>query len=142
MMIGITRGTTRAHLVRATLEGIVYSTKDFLDIMRKDSGVNTKSIKVDGGARNDFFWMQLHADMLHAEVVRPINPQATSLGAAYMAGLAVGYWKSPEECFAAQKIAIGSSSPRCPPRNEIGCTGSGPGQSNVRWVGFRCTIFK
>jgi len=104
MIIGITRGTTRAHLVRATLEGLVYSTKDFLDTMRKDSGVDIKSIKVDGGAARNDFLMQMHADMLDAEVVRPINPEATSLGAAYMAGLAVGYWKSPEECFAGQKI--------------------------------------
>jgi glycerol kinase len=86
LIVGITRGTTRAHLVRATLEGLVYS------------------IKVDGGAARNDFLMQMHADMLDAEVVRPINPEATSLGAAYMAGLAVGYWKSPKECFAGQKI--------------------------------------
>jgi len=104
LIVGITRGTTRAHLVRATLEGLVYSTKDFLDTMRKDSGVDIKSIKVDGGAARNDFLMQMHADMLDAEVVRPINPEATSLGAAYMAGLAVGYWKSPKECFAGQKI--------------------------------------
>lgn len=104
LIIGITRGTTRAHLVRATLEGLVYSTKDFLDTMRSDSGVDIKSLKVDGGAARNDFLMQFHADMLDAEVVRPINPEATSMGAAYMAGLAVGYWKSPAECFAAQKI--------------------------------------
>jgi len=104
LIIGITRGTTRAHLVRATLEGLVYSTKDFLDTMRNDSGVDIKSLKVDGGAARNDFLMQFHADMLDAEVVRPINPEATSMGAAYMAGLAVGYWKSPAECFAAQKI--------------------------------------
>jgi glycerol kinase len=104
MIIGITRGTSRAHLVRATLEGIVYSTKDFLGTMREDSGVDITSIKVDGGAARNDFLMQLHADMLDAEVVRPINPEATSMGAAYMAGLAVGYWKSPEECFAGQQI--------------------------------------
>lgn len=104
MIIGITRGTKRAHIVRATLEGIVYATKDFLETMRRDSGVDIKSIKVDGGAARNDFLMQFQADMLDAEVVRPINPEATSLGAAYMAGLAVGYWDSPAACFAGQKV--------------------------------------
>jgi glycerol kinase len=104
MIIGITRGTKRAHIVRATLEGIVYATKDFLDTMRRDSGVEITSIKVDGGAARNDFLMQLHADMLDAEVVRPLNPEATSLGAACMAGLAVGYWDSPADCFAGQRI--------------------------------------
>ena len=104
MIIGITRGTTRAHIVRATIEGIVYATKDFLETMRQDSGVDINSIKVDGGAAINDFMMQFQADMLDAEVVRPNNPEATSLGAAYMAGLAVGYWDSPESCFKAQEI--------------------------------------
>lgn len=104
MIIGITRGTKRAHIARATLEGVVYSTKDFLDTMRKGTGTDIKTIKVDGGAAQNNFLMQLHADMLDTEVVRPINPQATSLGAAYMAGLAVGYWDNPADCFATQKI--------------------------------------
>lgn len=103
MIIGITRGTTRAHLVRATLEGIVYSTKDFLETMRRDSGVEINTIAVDGGASQNDFLMQFQADMLDADVVRPLVSEATSLGAAYMAGLAVGYWKSPEECFSGQE---------------------------------------
>jgi len=104
MIIGITRGTKRAHIVRATLEGIVYATKDFLETMRNDSGVDITSIKVDGGAARNDFLMQFQADMLDAEVVRPINPEATSLGAAYLAGLAVGYWETPEDCFAGVEI--------------------------------------
>jgi glycerol kinase len=104
MIIGITRGTKRAHIVRATLEGIVYATKDFLETMRKDSGVQIKSIKVDGGAARNNFLMQFQADMLDAEVVRPINAEATAMGAAYMAGLAIGYWDSPQACFAGQKV--------------------------------------
>lgn len=104
MIIGITRGTKRAHIVRATLEGIVYATKDFLETMRKDSGVDITSIKVDGGASQNDFLMQFQADMLNAEVVRPLVSEATSLGAAYMAGLAVGYWKTPQECFVGQAI--------------------------------------
>jgi glycerol kinase len=104
MIIGITRGTSRAHLVRATLEGIVYSTKDFLETMRRDSGVDIKTIKVDGGASQNNFLMQFQADMVDADVVRPLVPEATSLGAAYMAGLAVGYWETPAQCFAGQEI--------------------------------------
>lgn len=104
MIIGITRGTRREHIVRATLEGIVYATKDFLETMRRDSGVDIKSIKVDGGASRNNFLMQFQADMLDAEVVRPLVAEATSLGAAYMAGLAVGYWSSAAECFAGQQI--------------------------------------
>jgi glycerol kinase len=103
-IIGITRGTSREHLVRATLEGIVFATKDFLETMRKESGVSISSIKVDGGASRNNFLMQFQADMLDAEVVRPINSEATSLGAAYMAGLAVGYWATPADCFAAQQV--------------------------------------
>ena len=104
MIIGINRGTKRAHIVRATLEGIVYATKDFLETMRRDSGVDITSIRVDGGAARNDFLMQFQADMLDAEVVRPINPEATSLGAAYMAGLAIGYWDSPAACFAGQTV--------------------------------------
>ncbi len=104
MIIGITRGTSRAHIVRATLEGIVYATKDFLETMRRDSGVKITSIKVDGGASRNDFLMQFQADMLDAEVVRPANPEATAMGAAYLAGLAVGYWQNPEECLAGQQI--------------------------------------
>ena len=103
MIIGITRGTTLAHIVRATLEGIVYSTKDFLETMRQDSGVDIKAIKVDGGASQNNFLAQFQADMLDVDVVRPLVPEATSLGAAYMAGLAVGYWETPAQCFAGQK---------------------------------------
>jgi glycerol kinase len=104
MIIGITQGTSRAHLVRATLEGIVFSTKDFLETMRRESGVPISVIKVDGGAARNNFLLQFQADMLNAEVVRPLNSEATSLGAAYMAGLAVGYWGSPAECLAGQRI--------------------------------------
>jgi glycerol kinase len=104
MIIGITRGTTREHLIRATLEGIVFATKDFLETMRRDSGVPITSIRVDGGAARNDFLMQFQADMLDAEVVRPRNAEATSLGAAYMAGLAIGYWPTPADCFKGQEV--------------------------------------
>lgn len=103
-IIGITRGTRREHIVRATLEGIVFAVKDFMDTMKKDSGVTIRSIKVDGGASRNNFLLQFQADMLDAEVVRPLNPEATSLGAAYMAGLAIGYWQDQAECFQGQKV--------------------------------------
>lgn len=103
-IIGITRGTKREHIVRATLEGIVFAVKDFMETMRKDSGVTIKSIKVDGGAARNNFLLQFQADMLDAEVVRPLNAEATSLGAAYLAGLAVGYWKDYADCFQGQVV--------------------------------------
>ncbi|WP_419779783.1 glycerol kinase GlpK [Maridesulfovibrio sp.] len=104
MIIGITRGTTRAHLIRATLEGIIYSMKDFIGAMQDDSGVEIRKMATDGGASANNFLMQFQADMLDAEVVRPSVTEATSLGAAYMAGLAVGYWPSPEACFDDQTV--------------------------------------
>jgi len=104
MIIGITRGSRREHLVRATLEGIVFAVKDFMETMKKDSGVDIRSIKVDGGASRNSFLLQFQADMLDAEVVRPLNPEATSLGAAYMAGLAVGYWRDQADCFQGQRV--------------------------------------
>jgi glycerol kinase len=103
-IIGITRGTSREHLVRATLEGIVFQTRELVEAMEADSGERLKEVRVDGGAAANNFLMQFQADMLDAEVVRPINSEATSLGAAYMAGLAVGYWASPADCFAGQQV--------------------------------------
>jgi len=102
MIIGISRGTTRAHLVRACLEGIVYSTRDFLETMRQVAGVEIRSVRVDGGASRNNFLMQFQADILQAESVRPQSSEATSLGAAFMAGLAVGYWQSPADCLKTQ----------------------------------------
>jgi glycerol kinase len=104
MIIGITRGTKKAHLARATLESIVFQTKDFLQSMREDSGMEIKTMKVDGGAVKNDWLMQFQADLLNAEVVRPANPEATVMGAAYMAGLATGFWKDPEEAFSTIRI--------------------------------------
>jgi glycerol kinase len=105
MIIGITRGTSRAHLARATLESIVYQTKDFLQSMKEDSGgIEIESMKVDGGAVKNDWLMQFQADVLNANVVRPVNPEATVMGAAYMAGLGSGYWSNMEEAFATLKV--------------------------------------
>ncbi|MGB9879509.1 MAG: glycerol kinase GlpK [Anaerolineae bacterium] len=96
-ILGITRYVTKAHLVRATLEAICYQTREVLEAMRADAGVELRSLKVDGGAVVNNFLMQLQSDILGVEVVRPIVRETTALGAAYAAGLASGLWKSMEE---------------------------------------------
>ncbi|MFD1956422.1 glycerol kinase GlpK [Paenibacillus thailandensis] len=96
-VFGLTRGTTKEHFVRATLESLAYQSKDVLDAMAIDSGLLLPALRVDGGAvRNDFL-MQFQSDMLGVEVERPVVNETTALGAAYLAGLAVGYWKSKQE---------------------------------------------
>jgi len=89
---GITRGTSKAHLVRATLESLAYQTTDVLNAMEADSGVTLKTLKVDGGAANNNLLMQFQADILDTAVERPSNTETTALGAAYLAGLAVGFY--------------------------------------------------
>ena len=96
-LVGITRGTTRAHVVRAGLEGIAYQVRDLIDAMEKDAGVTLSQLRVDGGASRDGFLMQFQADMLAKPVRRPVIRETTALGAAYLAGLAVGVWKDCEE---------------------------------------------
>ncbi len=97
VLVGMTRYTRREHIVRATLEAECYQTREVIEAMQKDSGVALKSLKVDGGAVKNNFLMQLQADILGAQVVRPIVNETTALGAAYAAGLAVGFWKSLDE---------------------------------------------
>ena len=96
-IFGITRGTTKSHLVRAALEAMCYQTNDVFFAMRKDTGLNIKSLKVDGGAAANNFLCQFQADILGVEIVRPKVIETTSQGAAYLAGLAVGYWKNTAE---------------------------------------------
>lgn len=97
LITGITRGTTRGHIARAAIEAMCYQTKDVVLAMEKDAGLRIKSLKVDGGAVSNNFLCQLQADILNRIVVRPKVIESTSLGAAYLAGLAVGYWKNAEE---------------------------------------------
>lgn len=104
LIIGITPGTTRGHLARATLEGIVFSIRDFVDTMSRVSGNAITQIAVDGGASQNDLLMQIQADQLGVTVVRPRNTEATSLGAALLAGLAVGVWPTPEEALANLQI--------------------------------------
>jgi glycerol kinase len=96
-IVGITRGIGPRHITRAGLESIAYQTADLLKAMETDSGVRLKELRVDGGASNNNFLMQFQADILGVDVVRPQVTETTALGAAYLAGLAVGYWQSVAE---------------------------------------------
>ncbi len=98
-IIGITRGTKAEHIVRATLESIAYQTRDVLEAMEEDSNIKLKSLKVDGGAVVNNFLMQFQSDILNTSVERPKLVETTALGAAYLAGLAVGFWKDREEIY-------------------------------------------
>ena len=94
---GLTRGTGSAHIVRATLESIAYQTRELVEAMEADSGEPLKELRVDGGATANNFLMQFQADILGRRIVRPADIETTALGAAYLAGLATGFWKSVEE---------------------------------------------
>ncbi|MBQ6686025.1 MAG: glycerol kinase GlpK, partial [Firmicutes bacterium] len=96
-IVGLTRGAGRNHLIRATLESLAYQTCDVLKAMEEDSGVSLASLKVDGGACANNFLMQFQADMIGVDVDRPACIETTALGAAYLAGLACGYWESKDD---------------------------------------------
>lgn len=104
-IVGLTRGVNRKHIVRATLESIAYQVNDVLMAMQEDSGMPITSLRVDGGACDNDFLMQFQADILNTSVVRPYCIETTAMGAAYLAGLAVGYWRSKEEILANHVIA-------------------------------------
>jgi glycerol kinase len=95
-ILGLTRGTTRQHIVRATLESLAYQTKDVLGSMTSESGIHLTELRVDGGAAANNFLMQFQADILPAKVIRPVIIETTALGAAYLAGLAIGLWTRSE----------------------------------------------
>jgi len=96
-IVGMTRGTGKEHIVRATLESIAYQTRDIAEAMEADSGVETTTLRVDGGAVKNNFLCQLQADIIQTEIARPEVDETTALGSAYAAGLAVGYWNDIEE---------------------------------------------
>lgn len=104
-IVGLTRGVNRNHIVRATLESIAYQVNDVLTAMQEDSGMPITSLRVDGGACDNDFLMQFQADILNTPVVRPYCIETTAMGAAYLAGLAVGYWRSKKEILANHVIA-------------------------------------
>ncbi len=97
ILCGLTRGTTKAHIARAALEGIAYQVRDVLTAMEADAGVRLKELRVDGGASANNLLMQFQSDLLNVPVVRPRVTETTALGAAYLAGLAVGYWDSKND---------------------------------------------
>lgn len=96
-MVGVSRGTTKAHIARATLASIAYQSADVLEAMQRDAAIGLTELRVDGGAARNDLLMQFQADVLGVPVVRPTVTETTALGAAYLAGLAVGYWSSQEE---------------------------------------------
>ena len=96
-IVGLTRGVNKYHIIRATLESIAYQVNDILSAMKADSGIELSSLKVDGGASVNNFLMQTQADIIDAPVNRPQCVETTAMGAAYLAGLAVGYWASKED---------------------------------------------
>ena len=96
-IVGLTRGSNRSHIVRAALESIAYQTRDLLEAMQEDSGIKIMELKVDGGAAQNNFLMQFQADIINAKIIKPNVTETTALGAAYLAGLAVGFWKDKSE---------------------------------------------
>lgn len=104
IIVGLTRGANRNHIVRATLESIAYQTRDVLQAMEEDSGIKLQALKVDGGACENNFLMQFQSDILGVPVERPEVTETTALGAAYLAGLAVGFWNNKEEIAKTWKV--------------------------------------
>ncbi len=103
-ILGLTRGVGRAHIVRATLEAIAYQCRDVVDVMMTESGLPIKEMRVDGGASSNDFLMQFQADILNVRVNRPVQVETTAIGAAFLAGLGTGFWKSSEELVQARKV--------------------------------------
>lgn len=103
-IVGITRGTNKNHIIRATLESIAYQVRDVIAAMEADAGIELRSLNVDGGASANNFLMQFQADMINAPVKRPACIETTAMGAAYLAGLAVGYWQSKEDVMKNRQI--------------------------------------
>ena len=104
VIVGLTRGAKKEHILRAAEEAIAYQSRDVLEVIQKDSGINLKKLKVDGGAVRDNFLMQFQSDILGVPVARPQIAETTALGAAYLAGLAVSYWKDKTEIAAKWKV--------------------------------------
>ena len=103
-IVGITRGTNKNHIIRATLESIALQVCDVIDAMKADAGIDVRALRVDGGASANNFLMQFQADMIDAPINRPACVESTAIGAAYLAGLAVGYWKTKEDVIKNQQL--------------------------------------
>ena len=116
-IVGITRGTTNAHIARATLEGIAYQVYDLVKAMEADFGKKGTELRVDGGAAANNLMMQFQSDLFNFKVIRPKTLETTALGAAYLAGLAIGYWKSVDDL--QQQWSIDREFTPEMPRNEV-----------------------
>ena len=103
VIVGLTRGVNKYHIIRATLESIAYSAYEVIGAMEADSGIRLTTLKVDGGASANDFLMQTQADIVDAPIERPACIESTALGAAYLAGLAVGYWKDLDDVISNRK---------------------------------------
>jgi glycerol kinase len=103
-IVGLTRGVNKYHIIRATLESLAFQTNDVLTAMKSDSGINLTTLKVDGGACTNNLLMQMQADIINAPVNRPTCVETTAMGAAYLAGLAVGYWSDKADVVKNQSI--------------------------------------
>jgi glycerol kinase len=97
VIVGITRNTTMGHIARATVDSMAYQTRDVLELMQREAGIELSTLKVDGGAAANNAMLQFQADLLGVPVQRPVVAETTALGAAYLAGLAVGYWSGPRD---------------------------------------------
>ena len=117
-VFGLTRGTTQEHFVRATLESLAYQTRDVLDVMERDSGLRLHTLRVDGGAVNNELLMQFQSDLLGVPVERPVVSETTALGAAYLAGLAVGFWQDTAEIERQREVAARYAPRMAPERRE------------------------
>ncbi len=130
----MTRGTRKEHIERATLESIAYQTRDLAEAMEADSGVDLSSLRVDGGAVKNNFLCQLQSNILDTEIVRPQVDETTALGAAYAAGLAVGYWDTVDELRENWQVDE-EFSPEMDAGEADGCTPAGTTPSTVPVTG-------
>ena len=136
-IVGLSRFNTNAHIARATLEAICYQSRDVADAMEKDSGVKLEVLKVDGGVTANDLCMQIQADVLGVPVSRPVVAETTALGAAYAAGLAIGFWETPTSCGRTGTRASGGS-PRGPGSSARTATAGGARPSSGPSTGWRC----
>ncbi len=137
-IFGLTRGVNANHIIRATLESIAYQTRDVLEAMQADSGIRLHALRVDGGAVANNFLMQFQSDILGTRVERPEVREVTALGAAYLAGLAVGFWQNLDEL--QEKAVIEREfRPASKPLSVITVTQAGKKRSNARWRGKNTT---
>ena len=118
LLIGLTRGSTQGHIARAVLESIAYQTRDVIEAMQRDSGITLQELRCDGGAAVNSLLMQFQADILGVPVEVPRIVDTTALGAAYLAGLAVGFWESREELARKWQLAHRYSPQRAEPERE------------------------